>query len=112
MSKDNEDLMTTIMNLIVEAGSAKSYAMEAIHFAKNGELSQAQESLNQAEQAISAAHHAQTGLIGRAATGEKIEINLFMVHAQDHVMTAILAKDLAIEIVDLYNKISLNNQVD
>ena len=101
----NEDNEIMIMNLIVDAGSAKSYAMEAIRMAKEGDFSDAEEALENASSELSKAHKAQTDMIQRAAKGEAIEINLFMVHAQDHIMTAMLAKDLAAEIVDLYKKV-------
>jgi len=34
---------------------------------------------------------------------------LLMVHAQDHLMNAITVRDLAIEFVDMYKKMSSNN---
>ena len=95
-----------IMNLIVDAGSARSYAMEAIRLAKEGNLEQAEASLQNADAEMAKAHHAQTDLIQNEAKGGHTEINLFMVHAQDHIMTAILAKDLAREFVELYKRIS------
>ncbi len=40
---------------------------------------------------------------GDVAAGEgKIPIHLIMVHAQDHLMTAMLAKELIIELIDIY----------
>ena len=96
------EMETIIMNLIVDAGSARSYAMEAIRFAKEGSFQEADEALEEANSELARAHHTQTDLIQQAAKGETIEINLFMVHAQDHIMTAMLAKDLAVEIVDLH----------
>ena len=104
---DNSEMELLIMNLIVDAGSAKSYAMDAIRMAKEGCFTDAKEALETANSELSKAHHAQTDLIQRAAKGEVIEINLFMVHAQDHIMTAMLAKDLAAEIVELYEKIGV-----
>ena len=95
-----------IMNLIVDAGSARSYAMEAIRLAKEGNLEEAKASLQSADAEMAKAHHAQTDLIQNEATGGHTEINLFMVHAQDHIMTAILAKDLAREFVEMYKKIN------
>ena len=100
----SRDMEMVIMNLIVGAGSAKSFAMEAIRQAKEGSFKEAEESLGNAGDDIAKAHHTQTDLIQRAAKGEAIEISLFMVHAQDHLMTAMLAKDLAAEIVELYKR--------
>ncbi|MCL2163238.1 MAG: PTS lactose/cellobiose transporter subunit IIA [Oscillospiraceae bacterium] len=98
----SEEMETIIMNLIVDAGSAKSYAMEAIRLAKEGSFTEADEFLENANSELAKAHHTQTDLIQQAAKGEEIEINLFMVHAQDHIMTSMLAKDLAAEIVELH----------
>ena len=44
-------------------------------------------------------------MLTREAQGEKNEINLFMVHGQDHLMTSIAFVDLAKEIIALYQKI-------
>ena len=98
----NENL---IMNLIVDAGTARSYAMDAIRQAKEGNLEDAKSSLQNADAEMAKAHHAQSDLIQKEAKGEHTEINLFMVHAQDHIMTAILAKDLAREFVELYDSV-------
>lgn len=102
MNSEKEQL---IMNLIVDAGSARSYAMQAIAQAKSGDIDGAREVLTQANEDIARAHSVQTDLIQNEAKGNKTEIDLFMVHAQDHIMTAILAKDMAGEMIDLYEKI-------
>jgi cellobiose PTS system EIIA component len=51
---------------------------------------------------LNEAHHIQTSLIQQEIRGEKVEISLLMIHAQDHLMNAITMKDLATEVVDLY----------
>ncbi|KEU48533.1 PTS lactose/cellobiose transporter subunit IIA [Listeria monocytogenes] len=96
------DLEQTNMSLIVFGGNAKSDAMLAIDSAKKGDFAQADEQIAQAEQALLEAHHSQTKLIQGEARGEKTEVSLLLVHAQDHLMNAITFKDLAKEIVDLY----------
>ena len=106
------EMETIIMNLIFDAGSAKSYAMEAIRLAKEGSFQEADEAIEEANSELARAHHTQTDLIQQAAKGETIEINLFMVHAQDHIMTAMLAKDLAAEIVELHRAIGLQGAKD
>ena len=100
---ENENL---IMSLIVDAGNARSHAMEAIRLAKEGDVEEAEVSLRKADAEMTKAHNAQTGLIQNEVKGAHTEISLFMVHAQDHIMTAILAKDLAREFVELYKKIN------
>ncbi len=95
-----------IINLIVNSGSARSSAIEAIQYAKAGELEKAEESLQSARESVNEAHHSQTEMIQGEIRGEKTPISLLMVHAQDHLMTSLLAIDLAQEFVDVYKKIS------
>ena len=40
------------------------------------------------------------------AQGKKVELTLLIVHAQDHLMTAITYVDLAEEIVHLYGRLN------
>lgn len=92
------------MMLIVNAGNAKSLAMEAIQAAKNGDFAQAQEHLKAADAAILEAHHTQTHMLSAEASGEDLPLSLLMVHSQDHLMTAITFLDLAKEIVYLHQE--------
>lgn len=93
-----------IMQLIANGGDARSKAMEAISKAKSGDINGAKELIEEASEAIDRAHDFQTQLIQDEAGGNKVEISLLMVHAQDHFMNAMTVRDLAIEFVDLYEK--------
>lgn len=99
---NSENLEQTIMGLIIFGGNAKSDAMLAIDAAKKGDFAKADEQIKLAEEALLEAHHSQTALIQGEARGEKTEVSLLLVHAQDHLMNAITFKDLAKEIVELY----------
>ncbi|MCL1936746.1 MAG: PTS lactose/cellobiose transporter subunit IIA [Defluviitaleaceae bacterium] len=105
MEKDLEEI---IMTIIVSSGSAKSFAMEAISLSKEGKIKEAREALQKADEELGMAHNIQTNLIQEAAQGKNVDINLFMVHAQDHLMTTITTKDLANEFIDLYEKLLIN----
>ena len=94
-----------VINLIVNSGSARSSAIEAIQYAKAGDLAKADESLQQAKETVNEAHHSQTELIQAEIRGEKSPLNLLMAHAQDHLMTAIEAKTLIEHIIKLHKKI-------
>lgn len=95
-----------IMELIVNSGNARSRAMEAIRAAKNGEFEKAKEKLTECEEDLGKAHNVQTSLIQNEANGDKAEVSLLLVHAQDHLMNAITIKDMAKEFVDMYEKFS------
>lgn len=99
------DLQEKAMELIVAAGNARSFAMEAIGKSKIGNSEEARQLINKALEEVNKAHKIQTQLIQEEAAGNKIELNLLMVHAQDHLMNAITVKELASEFIDLYEKI-------
>ena len=95
----------TVINLIVNAGSARSSAIEAIQYAKAGDIEKADESIQTAKETVNEAHHAQTELIQAEIRGEKTPLNLLMVHAQDHLMTVMLLRDIVKNFVNLAKKI-------
>ena len=95
-----------VINLIVNAGSARSSAIEAIQYAKAGDIEKADESIQTAKETVNEAHHAQTELIQAEIRGENTPLNLLMVHAQDHLMCALVVIDLAQEFIDVYKKLA------
>ena len=97
-----ENLETIIFQIILHGGNGKSSAMEAIAAAKIGNFEEAREKMAEANSALNEAHKIQTSLIQGEVRGEKTEVSLLMVHAQDHLMNAITLKDLASEFVDMY----------
>lgn len=94
-----------ILNLIMHSGEARSYAMEAIQLAKEGNLEEARELIQKSSEELGQAHHSQTSLIQGEAGGQKAEFSLLLVHAQDHLMTTMTLKDLAVEIIDIYARL-------
>ena len=101
----DEQNLEAIMGLIMNAGNAKSDAMEAIQAAKDGDFKLAEEKLVSADQSLTLAHQSQTGLLTKEDQGDHMTVTLLTVHSQDHLMTAIAFKDLAVEIIELHKKI-------
>lgn len=95
--------------LIAQAGDARSKAYEALASAKKGNFEQAEELIAQAETSVLEAHHIQTLLLAKEANGDHTEVNVMLVHAQDHLMTAILAKELIAEMIEMYQAMSERN---
>ena len=89
-----------IMKIIVSGGSARSKAIKAIRCAREGDIKGAKKLMDEAQESISIAHEVQTELIQAEARGEKNEVSLLMVHAQDHIMNAITVKELAEEMIE------------
>lgn len=101
----------TIFEIILHGGNARSLAMEAISYAKSGDISTSKQKIEQSAAEITKAHHVQTTLIQQEAGGERQQVTLLLVHAQDHLMNAITVKDLAVEFVDLYEKVYVSGGV-
>jgi cellobiose PTS system EIIA component len=97
-----ENLEEIIFGIILHGGNGKSSAMEAIQAAKKGDFKIAMDKLKESQDALNEAHHIQTTLIQGEIRGDKTEISLLMIHAQDHLMNAITLRDIASEMVDLY----------
>ena len=96
--------MEVVMGIIMQAGNGKAAAMQAIQAAKKGDFKKADEFIHQANEALVNAHNVQTDMLTKEAQGHHVKVDLYMVHAQDHLMTAITFIDLAKEVVDVYKK--------
>lgn len=95
------EMELVIMELITNAGDARSLSIEAIREGKKGNFPLAIEKIKLAEEKMNRAHEAQTSLIFSETSGNPIHVSLLMVHAQDHVMNAMTVKDLAKEMIDM-----------
>ncbi len=97
--------LEAVMGLIMYGGDAKGKAVQAIQESKKRNFESAQQLLVEANQALNTAHHSQTNLLAKEASGDSVELSLLMVHGQDHLMTALTFIDLAKEVVAVYKEI-------
>ena len=105
MAEEVLDTEMIAMTLIGHAGETKSLAYQAMKAAKEGKFDEAKEFMKQSTEEMLKAHELQTDLIVREAGGEKLDVGLIMVHSQDHLMTAILFKELAKEFIEVYKRL-------
>ncbi|MFC6169831.1 PTS lactose/cellobiose transporter subunit IIA [Loigolactobacillus jiayinensis] len=98
--------MQVVMQIILAGGNAKNFAMQAITAAKNGDFTLAQQQMDNADKSLVEAHNVQTNMLTKEAQGQHTPVDLYMVHAQDHLMTAITFKDLANEVVAVYQRLA------
>ncbi len=94
-----------LMTLLCQAGEARSAAMQSMAEARKGDFKAAAEAYKAAGDALEEVHKSQTELIGFDEGEGKIKMTLILTHIQDHIMTAMLCKDLAHEIIELHSKI-------
>ena len=88
--------------IVAYSGDARSKLLLAIEKAKTKQFNECQALINQANECLNDAHRAQTELLQLEARGESIEIGFITVHAQDHLMTTILLKDIVKNLMDIY----------
>jgi PTS system cellobiose-specific IIA component len=106
----NYSYQEAVMSLLVNGGNAKSSAMAAITAAKSNDFETAKAKLAEADKYLKEAHDQETALLTAEASGEEVDISLLMIHGQDHLMTAITFRDLAQEIVDLYQRLAKDDK--
>ncbi len=97
-------LEEAVMEIIVNAGQSRSLCFEALHAARQGNLDEAKSLLREADGYARQAHKMQTKLIEQDAGEARQPITLIMVHAQDHLMNSLLARELSEEIIHLYQR--------
>lgn len=83
----DEKIVAITMEIIMNAGDARTYIQKAFAEAGKKNLEKAKSYLIEAEKKINDAHIAQTDIIQKAVRGEEVEVNLLLIHAQDTVMT-------------------------
>ena len=83
-----------ITNIIAYSGECTSDMMEAIEYARNSEFENAKNSVKKGNDALLKAHELHTQLLYREANGEKIEVNLLVIHASNHMSNAELLSNL------------------
>jgi PTS system cellobiose-specific IIA component len=94
-----------IFEIILHAGNARAEAYEGLRAAQNGDFIKAAGHLAAAEAEITAAHRVQTGMLQQEAQGKKLEVSLLVVHAQDHLMTALSEKTLIENMIELHKTV-------
>jgi len=101
---NSEKLQQIAFELILSSGDARTLVHEAFKKMREDQFNEADEKINAANDSIVQAHKAQTGLLQSYANGDKIEMEIIMVHAQDHLMTTITLKEVAAELLLMYQK--------
>lgn len=101
-----EENLQVVMGIIMQSGNAKAAAMQAIQSAKKDDFKAADKFIKEANEDLVNAHNVQTKMLTEEAKGNHVKVDLYMVHAQDHMMTAITFIDLAKEVVEVYKKMA------
>lgn len=91
--------------IISAVGTARSMYIEAVQLAKQGKFEEAEQLIKEAEALFVQGHHAHATLIQKEASGEKTQLNLLLIHAEDQLMSAEAFKIIAVEFIDIYKRL-------
>lgn len=104
MAQPARDPDMIAFGIIASSGDARSQAFLALQAAQDGKFEEAEELLKKAKASGARAHQEQTQLLFDEINGKPATISLLMVHAQDHLMTSMLAQELIEGMVESLKK--------
>ena len=92
-------------NIILHAGNAKTLVMESIEAAEHGAFEQASQKLEEANAEMLAAHEQHHSLLTQLANGEGVNVDLMMVHAENHLNAAAEEIMMARQFIKVYQRL-------
>lgn len=96
------DDIKIFMPLIMDASQSKDFAFKALESAKNNDGEEYKFKINKSKEFLVDAHKKQTKLLNLDASGYKTDINVFLIHAMDHVSNAQMIHDLIKELAFIH----------
>jgi len=100
-----EQMAMTCVQIITFVGTAKSKYMEAIQEAKAGEFETAEKLMTEGREVYLEGHKVHFELIQKESGGEKLELSILLMHAEDQLMAAETVRLMADEFIALYKKV-------
>ena len=99
-----EDVINTAFEIVAYSGDARSNLLLALNKAQAGKFDEVDALVEEAKKSLADAHRAQTTMLSSEARGENVDITFITVHAQDHLMTTLLLKDIIGTLLDVYRR--------
>ncbi|HLR43213.1 MAG TPA: PTS cellobiose transporter subunit IIA [Pseudogracilibacillus sp.] len=102
---EQDQIQSVAFDIILHSGSSKTMIHEAFAMIRNKEFKNAEIKLEEANEELVLAHKSQTQLLQQYSSGETINMEIILVHAQDHLMNTMTFREVALEMLYLYEKI-------
>ena len=100
----SEDLQVIAFEIILHSGDARTMIHEGFSLMRKGRIEDAEKKLEDANNELLEAHKSQTSLLQNYANGDEIVMEVIMVHAQDHLMTTMTLREMALEFLEMYKE--------
>lgn len=101
---DKEQIQQVSFEIILDSGEARTKIFAALASLRSYQFDKAAQELDQANASLVSAHRRQTQLLQQFANGLAVEMEIILVHAQDHLMSNMNLLEVAKEMMHLYEK--------
>ncbi|MEG0297232.1 MAG: PTS lactose/cellobiose transporter subunit IIA [Clostridium sp.] len=101
-----EELELVSFQLISNVGDARSSIFEALKASREERFEDAEKFMVEADAALLRAQDSHSSLIMKEASGERVEVSLLLMHAEDQLMTTEMLKAMAKEMILTHKKYS------
>ena len=102
-----EGIELVCFKIIASVGSARSCYIEAMREATKGNIEAAYAKIEEGEKEFVEAHRTHGELISEEANGNRTDVCLLLLHAEDQLMSAETMKIVAEEHIELCKKLNL-----
>ncbi|SCW40469.1 PTS system N,N'-diacetylchitobiose-specific IIA component, Lac family [Borreliella japonica] len=103
-----EELIDKIsMPVVAYSGEAKSFLREALEYAKNKDYEKADLTIQESRNSIAKAHETHRKIVQQSATNpNSVKTPFILIHAEDHLMSAISELSIFEELINVYKIIN------
>ena len=101
----DEVMLMKCFQIISSVGMARSCFVQAMEAARKGDFESAEKMMDEGNESLVAGHVEHTDLVQQEAAGNHVEVHLFLVHAEDQLMSAETCKIMAGELLHVYRMI-------
>ena len=101
-----EELQRIAFEIIASVGEAKTFYTEAVKLAKQGNITEARETIGRGNEVFEKAHEHHFSCIQREAEGEELPFSILFLHAEDQLLSTELMRDMAVQLADVYEELN------
>lgn len=102
---NSEEIQVIAFEIIFHSGNSRTNVHEAFDAMRHKDFELSDQKLSDSNKELLLAHKSQTKLLQNYASGTKIDMEIILVHAQDHLMTTMTLREMAIEMQALYKEV-------
>ena len=101
-----DEIVMISVDIISNAGNAKSCFVEAIDLAKENKVEEARGKIAEGEKSLVESHKAHAKLLTMEANEEGLDFSLLLMHAEDQMMSIETLQIMAESFLELYEKVN------